>query len=100
MAELKPWFHVVTSREGRPIGCSEFAVHLDHIRFPCNTHPRKSLPSAPGVAGAERPGFVRPTTGAFRPSHPGLGERASTSWDAYYTQLLREIAACNFSAMS
>lgn len=56
MAELKPWFHVVTSREdlreGRPLDASEFAVHLDHIRFPCNT------------------------------------------------QLLREIAACNFSAMS
>ena len=56
MAELKPWFHVVASREdlreGRPLDASEFAVHLDHIRFPCNT------------------------------------------------QLLREIAACNFSAMS
>jgi hypothetical protein len=52
MAKLKPWFHVVTSREDRPLDASEFAVHLDHIRFPCNT------------------------------------------------QLLREIAACNFSAMS
>jgi hypothetical protein len=38
MAELKPWFHVVTSREvlreGRPLDASEFAVHLDHIRSP------------------------------------------------------------------
>ncbi len=37
MAKLKPWYHVVTPREdlreNRPLDASEFAVHLDHVRF-------------------------------------------------------------------
>lgn len=37
MAKLKPWYHVVTPREDlredRPLDASEFAVHLDHVRF-------------------------------------------------------------------
>ena len=36
MANLKPWYQVVTPREdlreNRPLDASEFAVHLDHIR--------------------------------------------------------------------
>jgi predicted AAA+ superfamily ATPase len=36
MAQLKPWYQVVTPREdlreNRPLDASEFAVHLDHIR--------------------------------------------------------------------
>ncbi len=36
MAKLKPWYKVVTPREdlreGRPLGASEFAVHLDQVR--------------------------------------------------------------------
>ena len=36
MANLKPWYQVVTLREdlreNRPLDASEFAVHLDHIR--------------------------------------------------------------------
>jgi len=37
MAKLKPWYQVVTPREdlreNRPLDASEFAVHLDHIRY-------------------------------------------------------------------
>ena len=37
MAKLKPWYHVVTPREdlreNRPLDASEFAVHLDHVRY-------------------------------------------------------------------
>ncbi|MHC4402653.1 MAG: ATP-binding protein, partial [Planctomycetota bacterium] len=37
MPKLKPWYQVVTPREdlreNRPLDASEFAVHLDHIRF-------------------------------------------------------------------
>jgi len=37
MAKLKPWYHVVNPRadlrENRPLDASEFAVHLDHVRF-------------------------------------------------------------------
>ncbi len=36
MANLKPWYKVVTPREdlreGKPLDASEFAVHLDHVR--------------------------------------------------------------------
>ena len=36
MANLKPWYQVVTPREdlreNRPLDASEFAVHLDHVR--------------------------------------------------------------------
>ena len=36
MANLKPWYKVVTPREdlreGRPLDAAEFAVHLDHVR--------------------------------------------------------------------
>ena len=36
VAELTPWYQVVTPREdlreNRPLDASEFAVHLDHVR--------------------------------------------------------------------
>ena len=37
MAKLKPWYYVVTPREdlrqNRPLDASDFAVHLDHVRY-------------------------------------------------------------------
>ena len=32
MPKLKPWYQVVTPREGKPRDASEFAVHLDQVR--------------------------------------------------------------------
>jgi hypothetical protein len=28
---LRPWYKVVTPREGKPLDASEFAVHLDQV---------------------------------------------------------------------
>jgi hypothetical protein len=37
MANLKPWYKVVTPcedlREGKPLDAAEFAVHLDQVRW-------------------------------------------------------------------